>query len=366
MTARLREIPYNYTSFSDREIVLRILGSEAWDIINTLREERRTGRSAQMLYEVLGDIWVVSRNPYLQDDLLANRKRRAALIGALHHRLNAIDARRQDNEVAVHADTGEEDAKTGGRNRDVKRLLQLARSAVDRFAAEFEQTLQLRKRTLRVLGRITRRDNIQFDGLARVSHVTDATDWRVEYPFVVLNPDTEAEIAALVRACIALKLTIIPRGGGTGYTGGAVPLDKFSAVINTEKLETLSAVEHLVLPGLDKSYATIHCGAGVVTRRVMEAAENSDLVFAVDPTSADASCIGGNVAMNAGGKKAVLWGTALDNLASWNMVTPDGLWMYIERLRPQPRQDPRCGNCDVSASAASRRTARPRTARRRS
>ena len=313
MTARLREIPYNYTSFSDREIVLRILGGEAWDIINTLREERRTGRSAQMLYEVLGDIWVVSRNPYLQDDLLGNRKRRAALIGALHHRLNAIDARRQDNEI-------------------VKRLLELARTAVDLFASEFEQTLGLRKRTLRVLSRITRRDNIQFDGLARVSHVTDATDWRVEYPFVVLHPDTEEEIAALVRACISLKLTIIPRGGGTGYTGGAVPLDRSSAVINTEKLETLSAVEHLVLPGLSEPYATIHCGAGVVTRRVMEAADNNGLVFAVDPTSADASCIGGNVAMNAGGKKAVLWGTALDNLASWRMVTPDGLWMNVERL----------------------------------
>lgn len=313
MTARLREIPYNYTSFSDREIVLRILGSEAWDIINTLREERRTGRSAQMLYEVLGDIWVVSRNPYLQDDLLGNRKRRNALIGALRHRLDAIEARRKDNEI-------------------VKRLLELARLAVDRFAAEFEQTLQLRKRALRALSRITRRDNIQFDGLARVSHVTDATDWRVEYPFVVLHPDTEQEIAALVRACIALKLTIIPRGGGTGYTGGAIPLDKFSAVINTEKLEAISAVEHLVLPGLSEPYATIQCGAGVVTRRVMEAAENNALVFAVDPTSADASCIGGNVAMNAGGKKAVLWGTALDNLASWRMVTPNGLWMEVERL----------------------------------
>ena len=313
MTARLREIPYNYTSFSDREIVLRILGSEAWDIINRLREERRTGRSAQMLYEVLGDIWVVSRNPYLQDDLLGNRKRRTALIGALHHRLDAIDARRQDNQV-------------------VKHLLGLARAAVDRFSNELEQTLQLRKRALRVLGRITRRDNIQFDGLARVSHVTDATDWRVEYPFVVLNPDTEEDVARLVRACIALKLTIIPRGGGTGYTGGAIPLDRFSAVINTEKLESLSAVEQVVLPGAGKPYATIQCGAGVVTRRVMEAAEKRGLVFAVDPTSADASCIGGNVAMNAGGKKAVLWGTALDNLASWRMVTPDGLWMSVERL----------------------------------
>ncbi|MDO8206441.1 MAG: DUF3683 domain-containing protein [Gallionella sp.] len=313
MTVRLREIPYNYTSFSDREIVQRLLGSEAWDIINTLRGERRTGRSAQMLYEVLGDIWVVTRNPYLQDDLLGNKKRRGALIDALHHRLNAIEDRRQDNQV-------------------VKRLLELARGAVDKFAAEFEQTLQLRKRALRELGRHTRTDNIQFDGLARVSHVTDATDWRVEYPFVVLHPDTEQEIAALVRTCIALGLTIVPRGGGTGYTGGAVLLDKFSAVINTEKLDTISGIEPLVLPGLTESYATIHCGAGVVTRRVMEAAENNDLVFAVDPTSADASCIGGNVSMNAGGKKAVLWGTALDNLASWRMVTPDGLWMEIERL----------------------------------
>ncbi|MFA6061277.1 MAG: DUF3683 domain-containing protein [Gallionella sp.] len=329
MNVRLREIPYNYTSFSDREIVLRLLGTEAWDIINTLRSERRTGRSAQMLYEVLGDIWVVTRNPYLQDDLLGNAKRRAALIEALHHRLNAIDERRQDNP-------------------SVKRLLELARDAVNGFSAEFEQTLQLRKRALRELSRITRRDNIQFDGLARVSHVTDATDWRVEYPFVVLHPDSEEEIAALVRSCIELKLTIVPRGGGTGYTGGAVLLDKFSAVINTEKLDTISKIESTVLPGLNTPYATIHCGAGVVTRRVMEAAENSHLVFAVDPTSADASCIGGNVSMNAGGKKAVLWGTALDNLASWRMVTPDGLWMFVERL------DHNLGKIHDAASASFR------------
>jgi FAD/FMN-containing dehydrogenase len=59
--------------------------------------------------------------------------------------------------------------------------------------------------------------------------------------------------------------------------------------------------------------------AGVVTQRVADAAERGGFVFAVDPTSAEASCIGGNIAMNAGGKKAVLWGTALDNLASWRM-----------------------------------------------
>ena len=80
---RLREIPYNYTSFADREIVIRLLGARAWELLSKLREERRTGRSARMLYEVLGDIWVVQRNPYLEDDLLDNPKRRAALIEAL-------------------------------------------------------------------------------------------------------------------------------------------------------------------------------------------------------------------------------------------------------------------------------------------
>jgi FAD/FMN-containing dehydrogenase/Fe-S oxidoreductase len=312
-TSRLREIPYNYTSFSDREIIIRLLGEEAWEILNTLRAERKTGRSARMLFEVLGDIWVVSRNPYLQDDLLANIKRRKALVEALRHRLRAIEARRQENEP-------------------VRLLLERTACAVDTFEADFEQTARLRRRVLKKLLPHTRRDNIQFDGLARVSHVTDATDWRVEYPFVVLNPDTEEEIAPLVRTCIQLGLTLIPRGGGTGYTGGAVPLDKMSAVINTEKLDRHNGVEMLSLPGVAEAVPTIRCGAGVVTRRVMEAADAAGHVFAVDPTSADASCIGGNVAMNAGGKKAVLWGTALDNLASWRMVDPDGNWMEITRL----------------------------------
>ena len=46
---RLREIPYNYTSFSDREIVIRLLGENAWAALERLRDERRTGRSARML-----------------------------------------------------------------------------------------------------------------------------------------------------------------------------------------------------------------------------------------------------------------------------------------------------------------------------
>ena len=316
---RLREIPYNYTSFSDREIVMRLLGAQTWQLLEELRGERRTGRSARMLFEVLGDIWVVHRNPYLQDDLIDNPRRRELLIGAMRHRLNEIEKRRQAQ-------------PDPSRDEKVGRLLERARAAVDAFATAFRDTIDLRRRTLRVLSRYTRKDNIAFDGLARVSHVTDATDWRVEYPFVVLYPDTETEVCGLVRGCIELGLTIIPRGGGTGYTGGALPLTPRSAVINTEKLERLSAVERIRLPGHDTPTPTIDAGAGVVTKRVADVAEAAGLVFAVDPTSADASCIGGNVAMNAGGKKAVLWGTALDNLVSWRMVTPDADWLEVTRL----------------------------------
>lgn len=312
MNPRIREIPYNYTSFSDREIVARFLGEDQWDLLNELRGERQTGRSAKMLFEVLGDLWVVRRNPYIQDDLFSNPKRMQALIDAMHHRLNQIVERADDNPKAI-------------------RLADQARKAVNECQDWAKDTIEKRKRALKKFKSLTRADNIDFGGLARVSHVTDATDWRVEYPFVVLCPDTEQEVAGLVRACIELGLVIIPRGGGTGYTGGAIPLDEYSAVINTEKLETMGKVVHREIPGVEGKVPTVFAEAGVVTRRVSDLAQMHQLAFAVDPTSQDASTIGGNIAMNAGGKKAVLWGTTLDNLLSWKMVMPDGRWIEVER-----------------------------------
>jgi len=319
---RIREIPYNYTSFSDREIVIRFLGEDAWNLLQSLRQERVTGRSARMLFEVLGDIWVVSRNPFIQDDLLENSKRLNLLIKALHHRLDQIESRAMREQDDLQSKT----------NQQALELAALTRKAIDQFESWFPEQRALRKTTLKHLKKITRSDNICFDGLARVSHVTDASDWRVEYPVVVINPDSESEIQKIVEACSELGLAIIPRGGGTGYTGGAVPLTKNCAVINTEKLDALGEVVLRNIPGVEKAVPTIHCEVGVVTRRVAERAEASGYVFAVDPTSQDASCIGGNIAMNAGGKKAVLWGTTLDNLVSWRMVMPDNSWLEVERL----------------------------------
>jgi len=310
---RIREIPYNYTSFSDREIVIRFLGEKMWQLICDLRGSRRTGRSARILFEILGDMWVVDRNPYLQDDLQSDPRRRRQLVEGMHRRLQLFESRINNNQKAL-------------------RLLQAAQQMVETFAKRFEQDTGLRLLVRRKLATVTDSDNIDFSGLARVSHATDATDWRVELPFVVISPNNEQETAAIVRACIECGLSLIPRGGGTGYTGSAIPLDSHCAVINTEKLEQLGAVEWSRLPGLEHKVPTIIAGAGVITRRVSDLAATANLVFAVDPTSQDASTIGGNIAMNAGGKKAVLWGTTLDNLVSWRMVTPDGCWLEVERI----------------------------------
>ena len=305
---RIREIPYNYTSFSDREIVIRLLGEEQWNLLNELRGQRRTGRSARMLFEVLGSMWVIQRNPFIQDDLLENKKRRVSLIETLSQRLTQIEQRADANQLALQ-------------------LLVAARESVKTFEQSLAQENKFRRSVFKRLAQITNKDNICFDGLSRVSHVTDATDWRVEYPYVVIFPDTESEIAALVAACIELKLTIIPRGGGTGYTGGAIPLQPKTAVINTEKLDHLGEVQTL-----DGNKLIIRVEAGVVTQRVAEKAATKNCIFAVDPTSQNASTIGGNISMNAGGKKAVQWGTTLDNLLSWRLVTPNAEWLEVKRI----------------------------------
>ncbi|VAW75059.1 FAD/FMN-containing dehydrogenases [hydrothermal vent metagenome] len=310
---RIREIPYNYTSYSDREIVIRYMGEEMWLLIEKLRGSRRTGHSARMLFEVLGDMWVVNRNPFIQDDLLDSPKRLKALVAALNHRLHQIENRAEANLLALQ-------------------LVENARIAVKKFKDWFPAQRKIRKKILKSLSQVTKKHNIDFSGIARVSHVTDASDWRVEYPCVVVHPDNENEIPGLVSACIELGLSIIGRGGGTGYTGAAVPLIEETAVINLEKLLEVDRVQLKTLPGTELKTPVIKVGAGAITKSVAEMAVACGYVFAVDPTSQDSSTIGGNIAMNAGGKKAVLWGTTIDNLSSWKMVTAEGCWINVERL----------------------------------
>ena len=247
---RIREIPYNYTSFSDREIVLRLLGQEAATILEELRSERRTGRSARMLFEVLGDIWVVNRNPYLQEDLLQNSSRRKLLIEALEHRLREMDKRR--------------DPAATERDVKVQKLMAAAYKAVRKFESGLQRTKALRARFKRALKNCTAEDNIRFDPFMRAAHVTDATDLRIEYPFVVITPDSEREIPSLVRTCIQLGLVIIPRGGGTGYTGWSVdyvlPISLIAAMLAmavTSRILKLPIEQYIYYMILDIIFALV-------------------------------------------------------------------------------------------------------------
>ena len=74
-----REIPYNYTSFSDREIILKYFDQATWDLLNNLRSQRKTGRSARLIFEIIGDIFIIDRNPYIFNDFLSNAKKQKRL-----------------------------------------------------------------------------------------------------------------------------------------------------------------------------------------------------------------------------------------------------------------------------------------------
>src|SRR3569623_1384426 len=110
-----------------------------------------------MLIEVLGDMWEVTRNPYIQDDLLEYPQRLASLSATLHQRLDQFVTRSEANSLALQ-------------------LVERARVAVRKFEEWFPEQRALRQKALRLFGRITRKANICFAGNARVSHVTNATD----------------------------------------------------------------------------------------------------------------------------------------------------------------------------------------------
>jgi glycolate oxidase subunit GlcD len=115
----------------------------------------------------------------------------------------------------------------------------------------------------------------------------------------VVLPGSAEEVAEVVRWCYAHDTPIVPRGGGTGLTGGAVPSE--GGVVCS--LERLRGVRELA-PELWR----IHPEAGVTTRHVQRLARENGLMFAPDPGAGEQSQIGGNVATNAGGPHALKYG----------------------------------------------------------
>lgn len=138
---------------------------------------------------------------------------------------------------------------------------------------------------------------------------------RVALPQAVAFPLSEDEIVALVQVCHRLGVPVTARGRGTGTTGAAVPVAG-GLVISLERMSRILRLS----PG-DR---LIVAEAGCLNGDVQRAAAEHGLFWAPDPTSADFSTVGGNLACGAGGPRAVKYGTARENVLGLSAVTGDG------------------------------------------
>ncbi len=307
---KFREIPYNYTSFSDREIILKYFDDEIWKLLNILREERVTGRSAKLLFEVIGDYFIIDRNPYIFNDYLEKPEKLRKLKRSHRVRLSKIREGANNNPLVIQ-------------------LLERCYAIEKKFFESFDEEKKRRRKIFSTLRKVTSGANIQSSAFHKVSHATDASDWRAEFPSAVVYPDSIGELPGIIETARKIGLKIIPRGGGTGLTGGAVPVQKETLVVNTEKLNRIGEIRHEALNGKHVPVIDVECGA--VTEEVIEYCRRRGYIFATDPTSAWASTIGGNIAENAGGKKCVIWGTAIDNLLSYRIVDARGHIIEVAR-----------------------------------
>jgi D-lactate dehydrogenase len=138
---------------------------------------------------------------------------------------------------------------------------------------------------------------------------------RVAIPQAVALPVGEDEVVALVRACRELRLPLTVRGRGTNTTGATVPIAG-GVVVSLERMNRILAIS----PG-DRM---IECEAGTTNGDVQRAAAAHGLFWAPDPTSAEYSSVGGNLACGAGGPRAVKYGTARENVLGLTFVTGTG------------------------------------------
>jgi FAD/FMN-containing dehydrogenase/Fe-S oxidoreductase len=321
-TPSSREIPFNYTSADDRQAIAFLLGAETVHVLDELRSARVTGRSARRLMRIFGDVLIHRRNPYLFQELVDSVPRRRRFFEDIAKDSEAI-------------------AKSANGDKRVLDTLDRSRTLIAEFRSDVEGTPDLRNHIKRVLGAVIGSSNVLFDPFSLVSHATDATDWRLYLPLAVVTPDAEAQVAPLLAAIGHLGLKAIPRGAGTGLTGGAVPLRSGCVVVNTERLNHIRGIGQRDFQLADGRTVTSHVmevEAGVVTESAMECASEQGLVFATDPTSAWASTVGGNIAENAGGKLAVRWGTCIDNLLEWQMAMPNGQRWIVRRTNHQLRK----------------------------
>ncbi len=136
-----------------------------------------------------------------------------------------------------------------------------------------------------------------------------------QLPMIVVLPDSEAQIVAVLRVCRELNVPIVPRGAGTGLSGGAMPIAD-GVVLSTARLNRIVR--------MDAYSRTAVVQPGVRNLAISEAAAQHRLYYAPDPSSQIACTIGGNVAENSGGVHCLKYGLTVHNVLRVRMVTIDG------------------------------------------
>ena len=160
------------------------------------------------------------------------------------------------------------------------------------------------------------------------------TDWRGRYsglPLCVARPGSTDEVAAVVAACAAANIAIVPQGGNTGLCGGATPLgtDRLpqgEVVISLGRLNRIRAID------TDNNTLTVEAGCTLAT--VQTAAAEAGRLFPLSLAAEGTATIGGNLSTNAGGVQVLRYGNARELCLGLEVVLPDGrIWNGLRGLR---------------------------------
>lgn len=205
---------------------------------------------------------------------------------------------------------------------------QALEQALKKFWLEYEADQKFKAKLLERLAECLPAECICNRPNSLVECSTDATDLRLELPLLVLAPENTQQVQCIIRLANTMDFAIVPRGGGSGLTGGAIPAGKRAVILSLSRMKRIQSI--------DAASLILCAQAGVITLHAIQAAAKQNLLFTVDPASKAASSLGGNISENAGGPFAFEYGTTLDNILSYIMVLPDGRSIEVRR-RDHPR-----------------------------
>jgi glycolate oxidase subunit GlcD len=158
-------------------------------------------------------------------------------------------------------------------------------------------------------------DAVVTDPDALIVYETDGLTAHRVRPRAVLLPSSTDEVVAVVRALNDADVPYVPRGAGTGLSGGAIPIEE-SVVLSLARMNRILYID------ADNMRATVQ--PGVTNSRLSAAARPFGLYYAPDPSSQTVCTIGGNVAENAGGPHCLKYGTTVNHIIGLRVVLPDG------------------------------------------